>query len=599
MAMGRVFRISSVLFAVALVLLIVASMVSTTRPVKAETTELYYDDGVPLSNAHYGCPVCSTFQGVRFSLPAGVPSAALISVRFYLGSSGAAGSYVYVTESDHQTSITASVLDTTAGGGWHTVTLTGVTVSGDFWVVIKRPTQDVNIYYDGGNDAHRSFNGDSLADLMTYSMDGDLMLRATIRPEIHVGSDQPFKTIQAGVDAASPGVPIIVHDGTYVENVKVDKSLTISSLNGSAKTIVRGANINDNVFTVTADGVSITGFTIENASATDKAGIYIGNANQCAVTNNSITGNNIGIYLAGSSSSGTICNNEIYGNSIAVRIEASKNQITGNYIHGNTASAGSAIYLAASASDNPIHFNKIVNNSNASQGSTAVFNENSAEAVNASLNWWGNTSGPYYSTNPSGTGDAVSDGVKFTPWLSVEPVAAKSGIATGDPFTLDATAEASTTVIKTGSGTPTIWVASYADNPGGTFPKSSIGKYIDVYFDSTTNVTQTEIRLYYTAEQTAGLNEGSLRLYWWDSSNSKWEVCKESGVNKVERYVWAKITAATTPSLGDLTGTPFTAGTTSGGFPWLIIVGIAIVLVLVIVIGRIAVRLMAKRTAYE
>ena len=77
------------------------------------------------------------------------------------------------------------------------------------------------------------------------------------------------------------------------------------------------------------------------------------------------------------------------------------------------------------------------------------------------------------------------------------------------------------------------------------------------------------------------------------------QVCRESGVNKAERYVWAKITAATTPSLSDLTGTPFTAGTTSGGFPWLIIVGIAIVLVLIIVIGRIAMRLMARRTAYE
>jgi len=43
---------------------------------------------------------------------------------------------------------------------------------------------------------------------------------------------------------------------------------------------------------------------------------------------------------------------------------------------------------------------------------------NGTGALNATLNWWGNATGPYHSTtNPSGTGCAVSDYVDYVPWL--------------------------------------------------------------------------------------------------------------------------------------------------------------------------------------
>jgi len=37
--------------------------------------------------------------------------------------------------------------------------------------------------------------------------------------------------------------------------------------------------------------------------------------------------------------------------------------------------------------------------------------------VDATLNWWGQASGPTHTSNAGGTGDAVSDNVNFTPWL--------------------------------------------------------------------------------------------------------------------------------------------------------------------------------------
>ena len=49
-----------------------------------------------------------------------------------------------------------------------------------------------------------------------------------------------------------------------------------------------------------------------------------------------------------------------------------------------------------------------------------VYNDNSEAVytVNATLNWWGNESGPYHQTqNPSGSGDNITDNVDFIPWF--------------------------------------------------------------------------------------------------------------------------------------------------------------------------------------
>lgn len=627
MAKRSALRAGSVLLVVVFAVfsqLLVALVAPLVTPVSAGAVELRYDDDHPYDFLQPLCDQCGIFAGVYFSLPEGISAASISQVSFYYNATSSGSQVtVHITGEDQYDEVVSPVTLNLKGVGWVTVPVSGATVYGNFWVLIQKTTNyKAGVYYDISNDHNSSFYGQKLKAL-NYAATGDFLIRATIDAEYHVGSDQAYKSIQAAVDAAPAGATIYVHNGTYVENVKVNKSLDIRSLGGSENTTVQAANTDDNVFDVTAAQVTLSGFTVQNATGSGKSGINLEQADQCnisdikvssndygitvlnsnsvSISDSEVSGNSVGIDLKGSSYDNFIYDNTIHDNGNGIRIEGANNQVTGNEIYNNSAATGSAIDLSSSASGNLVHFNRILNNSNAGQGSAAVLNENSAEAVNALLNWWGNASGPSDSANPSGTGDAVSDSVKFKPWLSVEPVAVKSGIAIGDPSTLDATAEASTTVVKTGTGTPTIWVASYADNPGGTFPKSSIGKWIDVYFNSTSGVTQAEIRLYYTPDEITSLNlkEGSLRLYWWDNSSSKWVVCSDSGVNKTDHYIWARIKATGTPALNDLTGTPFTAGTTSGGFPWWIIVGLAIVLVLIIVVGRIAVRLMARRTAYE
>jgi hypothetical protein len=68
-----------------------------------------------------------------------------------------------------------------------------------------------------------------------------------------------FTSIQGAVTAANAGDTIIVKDGTYIENITVDKTLVIQSENGAAQTIVQAANTGADVIKVTAENVTING----------------------------------------------------------------------------------------------------------------------------------------------------------------------------------------------------------------------------------------------------------------------------------------------------------------------------------------------------
>jgi hypothetical protein len=41
--------------------------------------------------------------------------------------------------------------------------------------------------------------------------------------------------------------------------------------------------------------------------------------------------------------------------------------------------------------------------------------------ITAINNWWGSDTGPTHPSNPAGVGDAVSDLVTFSPWLTIRP----------------------------------------------------------------------------------------------------------------------------------------------------------------------------------
>ncbi|MBE3122976.1 MAG: hypothetical protein IMZ53_08370 [Thermoplasmata archaeon] len=75
-----------------------------------------------------------------------------------------------------------------------------------------------------------------------------------------------YPTIQEAIQNATAGDTIIVQDGFYVENLLVNKSVTIVSANGSAMCWINGT-VNITVDDVTIGGV-LTGFTVYQATTT-------------------------------------------------------------------------------------------------------------------------------------------------------------------------------------------------------------------------------------------------------------------------------------------------------------------------------------------
>ena len=92
---------------------------------------------------------------------------------------------------------------------------------------------------------------------------------------------------------------------------------------------------------------------------------------------------------------------------VQVRIEGC------NPILTNCAIRGSSIGILCRDNANPtLSQNDIVENSQ-----FGLRNEGS-NVIDARNNWWGDATGPKHSSNPDGIGNAVSDNVNFSPWLT-------------------------------------------------------------------------------------------------------------------------------------------------------------------------------------
>ena len=119
--------------------------------------------------------------------------------------------------------------------------------------------------------------------------------------------------IQAAIDNATTGNTIFVYNGTYTENVIVNRSLTLRGESRDAVTVQ--ANDSDNhVFNVTADMVNISGFTVTGVTGKGKAGMCLNNADYCNIFDNNFSNNCNGIYLLSSCEHNTLHNNTVNRN---------------------------------------------------------------------------------------------------------------------------------------------------------------------------------------------------------------------------------------------------------------------------------------------
>jgi hypothetical protein len=156
---------------------------------------------------------------------------------------------------------------------------------------------------------------------------------------------QQFPTIQSAINAAAREDTILVAPGTYVENLLIDKPLTLGSTAGAESTVIDGAATGPVIIAHGTDSerVTIFGFTITNglstidnltANPSSSAGGVMAESMTVTIRNNIIR-NNVGCMGSAISTS-----------SATVTIE--RNQIIDNPQHASCDGAnGGGIFLRA------------------------------------------------------------------------------------------------------------------------------------------------------------------------------------------------------------------------------------------------------------
>ena len=191
-----------------------------------------------------------------------------------------------------------------------------------------------------------------------------------------------FSSIQAAINASSPGDIIIIYSATYNENIVIDKNLTILSgtnplINGSVtinsggnSSTIQGLTLNGNI-NLCANNCSIYGNTIY---ANGTSGIIVSNSFNNDIYNNTITSHGSDGILSNSSSN-TLYDNDIYSCEYGVYSLNSNENITSNNMINNYCG------IFTDNSTDLIQFDRIANNT------YGLINEVGTD--NATNNWWG------------------------------------------------------------------------------------------------------------------------------------------------------------------------------------------------------------------
>ena len=177
---------------------------------------------------------------------------------------------------------------------------------------------------------------------------------------LYVGGtgNENYSTIQEAINHAASGDLIFVYNGTYYENVLINK--TIALIGEERNTTIIDANDNGGVMTIHANNVSINHFTIQNAGY-HANGIYV-NSNGNHVTNTTIFNNrNVGIWINDNSHSNTISHSYFSGNSYGLlTLTACSN----NTINNNVFTNNNHGLKIEESSDTTLYNNKLYDNSN-------------------------------------------------------------------------------------------------------------------------------------------------------------------------------------------------------------------------------------------
>lgn len=135
---------------------------------------------------------------------------------------------------------------------------------------------------------------------------------------LYVGGSGPnnYTKIQDAIDDASIVDTIFVYQGTYHENLVIDKSLTLYGEDKN-KTIIDGSSHGNAIYILT-NRVTITGFTVTNAGYGHYAGIWLENVRFNKIVGNIISDNHYWGICLNSSSLNSISENNISMNNLGI-----------------------------------------------------------------------------------------------------------------------------------------------------------------------------------------------------------------------------------------------------------------------------------------
>jgi len=178
-----------------------------------------------------------------------------------------------------------------------------------------------------------------------------------------------YASINAAINHAQPGDIIDVKAGVYVENLQIDKPLTIRGEDNQRTVILgsggldRGANP---VVLIASNNVEISGFTIKSKDYSNTTlfatGILV-EADNCTINNNVLTNNYLGVFCSVQSSititnntitenikdgvrffggsNNIFSNNTVTGNGgTGINIQGYSNVVSGNFVSGNIRGIG-------------------------------------------------------------------------------------------------------------------------------------------------------------------------------------------------------------------------------------------------------------------
>ena len=207
--------------------------------------------------------------------------------------------------------------------------------------------------------------------------------------------------IQDAINAASPGDIIEVTNGTYYENLIVNKSVSIIGQDPS-NTVIDGGGKPIAVDILSSD-VVVSGFTIENGTGELPpyvglgSGISIYRCNSTTIKNNVLRNNYYGLQLANASNC-MIFNNIIMNSSysgIFIRVDSNDSVFFQNTIENN------AIGLYTYCPSNTFYHNNFINNTRQCSAAPPVTLDNDAIKEG---NYWSDYEGS--NMNLTGIGDS-------------------------------------------------------------------------------------------------------------------------------------------------------------------------------------------------